>query len=223
MGVDQGRAPSQPAITNCITGRPVAVHQVGAVALDDEQIGEARYELGDTSTRGVDLDGDRDRVSVVLDEKNHGELEITCGIEGLPELTLGRGSLTRTYQDDLILLEAFDPGLQLGDERYPVSHLCRADGLQELRARGGRHRHEVEVRIRKVGRHLPAGAVRVGGGPDRAEKVVQGGLPQGQRQRSISVVRVEPVVPAPQVGGHRHLRRLVPGCRDLKEGLVLAF
>ena len=74
-----------------------------------------------------------------------------------------------------------------------------------------------------MGGHLPASAVRIVAGPDCAEQVVQGDLPDRQRKRSISVIHVKPIVPAPQVGGHRHLHRFVPSTGDLEEALVLTF
>ena len=81
----------------------------------------------------------------------------------------------------------------------------------------------MKSRVREVGGHLPASTVRIGAGPDRPEQMVQGRLPDRERQRSISVVPVEPIVSALQVSGHRHLHRFVPGTGDLKEGLVLTI
>ena len=182
MTVYEGRPPPESTVTNCPACRLVAVQHVGTVTLDDEEIGESGYELGDARPRSVDFHRHRDRVAVVLDEVDHWKLEIAGRIEGLPELTLRGCAFSRTHEDDLVLLEGIDHAPKLGDQRNPVPRLRGADRLKELRAGGRRQGHDVEFRIGEMGRHLSAGAVRIGLGADRAEKVVQGSLPEREHQ-----------------------------------------
>ena len=74
-----------------------------------------------------------------------------------------------------------------------------------------------------MGRHLSAGAVRIVVGPYRSEEMVERDLADRERQGTVAIVEVKPIVAALEVGSHRNLDGLVSGPRDLEEDLVLAL
>jgi hypothetical protein len=51
----------------------VARSEVAAIHFLDEESRERRHQLRDRAARGVDLDRNRDRVAVVLDEVDDGQ------------------------------------------------------------------------------------------------------------------------------------------------------
>src|SRR5712671_750340 len=106
----------------------VARQQVAAIHFLDEEVGERAHELGDATTGGVDLDRNRDRVPVILDQINDGQLEVRRRIKGFPELSLAGGAITGRDQHYLVLLKAVGDVEQLGAER---SLRC-TDALKEL-------------------------------------------------------------------------------------------
>jgi hypothetical protein len=199
--------------------RIVALEHVAAVDLLDEEARKARDELGDAPAGGVHLDRDGDRVAVVLDEVDDGQFQVAGGVQRLPELALAGGAVAGGAEHHLVLLEPVSQPEQLGPQRA----LRGADGLEELRARGGGGGDDVELLLPPVGRHLPAAGARVDRGAHGLVEHLVRRHAEHEAERAVPVIEVEPVVGGPErhAGGGEH--RFVTRPRDLEEDLVLAL
>jgi hypothetical protein len=210
LRVDEGGPAAVAAILDRLAHHREAGQRIAAVDLAHEKVRERADELGDAAARRLHLDGDRDRVTVVLDEIDDGDLAIARGVEALPELAFGRGSVARRAVDDLA---RFLGQLHAG--------LGAAHRLKELRAGGGRLGHDVQAPVTPVRRHLAAARVGVVLGPHRGEEHLLCRHAQLQHERAVAVVRVEPI----GGGAHGHAGGdedgFVPRAADLEIDLVL--
>ena len=136
VGVQQRRSPAFPAPRHGLARGPVAFEQVGPVTLDDLQIREAGEQPRYVAAGGLHLDRDRDRVLVVLDQEQDGQLEVAGRVERLPELALRGGSVARGAEHDLVVREGPDVVPQFGCAACPESGFSASHGVQELRPRG---------------------------------------------------------------------------------------
>ncbi len=137
MCVDQHRSLSLAGIGNGFPHHVPAFHDVGPVALQDQQVGEPRDQLGDASAGGVDLHRDGDRVLVVLHDVDDRRLEVAGAVQAFPELALGGRAVPGGDEDHLVV-----PGLRGADQLFVAelehaqSGLGGPDRLQKLRSRG---------------------------------------------------------------------------------------
>ena len=208
-----------------VLGRPehhvVGSHGIAAVHLLDQQAGEVADEPRDGPARRLNLDRHRDRVAVVLNEEEDGELQIAGGVERLPELSLTGRAVARRNVHELVALDGLvgDAGVAIVAE----PRFCAAHGLKELRPRGARLAHDVERTMAPVRWHLPAARVGILGGADRREEHLRRGHAETETERAIAIVGIEPVVGGAEGFARSHQDSFVPGARDLEEDLVLAL
>ena len=196
---------------------------VAAVHLAHQQVGEGAHQLRDAAAGGLDLDRHRDRVAVVLDEVEDGQLQVGGGVEALPELALGRRAVPGGAVDDLVARERGGRGPGHVARRQVQAGLRAADRLEELGAGGRGLRDHVEPRVAPVRGHLPAAGARVVLRPDRAQHHLVGRHAELEHQGPVAVVGVEPVVAGLEDQARRDEHRLVAGAADLEEDPVLAL
>src|ERR1043166_1912886 len=142
--MDECRALSLAAVLDRAIERRIRLDRVRAVALLDKQIRETGDKLRYIAAGSADLDGDADRVAVVLDAKDDGQLEVAGGVECLPPLALARGAVANGHVDDLVAFETNDLVLQLPDERSSITCLGRTDRMQRLRSGARRLRRHIQ-------------------------------------------------------------------------------
>ena len=70
------------------------------------KIWKSRNQPRDASARGLHFDRDRNRVAVVLDTKDNGQLGQRGGVHRLPELALTGGAVSQRNVGDFIALES---------------------------------------------------------------------------------------------------------------------
>src|SRR5436190_3609836 len=114
--VHERRALSLARVFDGLSHHIMAGDQVATVDLLHEQIGESAHELRDRSAGGVHFDRNRDRVAVVLDEINDGELQVARRVEALPKLPFARLPFAGRAQHDLVFLKALRYSEQLRAE-----------------------------------------------------------------------------------------------------------
>src|SRR5205823_4680393 len=86
--------------------RGVTLEKIATVGFFEVQSRKRRDELRNASARRVDLDGNRDRVAVVLDEVDDRQLEVARRVERFPKLALARGAVAGRAKHDFVLLIA---------------------------------------------------------------------------------------------------------------------
>ena len=101
--VNERRPLALAGIVHRLLHRLVAGDEVAAVDLLYEEVRKRRDELGDAAAGGVDLDRYRDRVAVVLDQIDDGQLEVARVVQRLPELAFARGAVAGRAEDDFIV------------------------------------------------------------------------------------------------------------------------
>ena len=220
VGVNERRTLPRAAVLRRVAQRVVGLEEVAPVDLGEEEVRKAAQELRDRAARRVDLDGDRDRVAVVLDQEEDGELQVAGRGEGFPELALGGLPLPARDDDDLVGVEAALLRRARGSGPC-ASPLRRADGVEELGPGAGGLGDQVQPLGAPVRGHLPSRGGRVVLRADGLEEHLVGGHPELQAEGPVAVVELEPVVAGPgdHPGGRRD--RLVAGAVDLEVDLVL--
>ena len=188
VSVNQRRSLPLPAVADRFLAGSVALDDVRAIALLDEEVGEARHELGYAPSGGLDLHRNRDGIPDVLHQEDHRELQIAGGVQCLPELSFGCGAVSGGANHHLVLFEPLDPLPKLGQKPHTVSGLGASHGVEELGARRRRHGGDVQGDAREVGGHLAPAGGRVVLGAHSHEEVNEGGLPHGQRDCPVPVL-----------------------------------
>ena len=185
--------------------------------------GEGRDELRDVAAGGLHFDRHRDRVAVVLDDVDDGQVAEAGGVERLPELAFARRAVADRDVGDLVAVEPrlapFDGGDPLVEERG----LRAADGLEALRAGRARLRHDVQLLVSPVRRHLPAARRGVVLRADRRQQHLVGRHADRQAERAIAIVGIEPVVCRLELHAGGDEDRLVAGAADLEEDQALVL
>ena len=221
--VDERGALALAGVRERVPERVVRREVVAAVHLDDEEARVRAHEARDRAAGRVHLDGHRDRVAVVLDDEDDGQLEGRGGVQRLPELALGRRALADRHDDDLVgrrrgRLLADRGGVGAQEE---AARLGGADARQALRAGRRRRREDVQARRAPVRRHLPPGGRGVRRGADGLEEHLARRHAEAEAERPVAVVREEPVHALLHVLRDRRLERLVARPGDLEEDAVL--
>ena len=119
-----------PRVFHRVVHRIVAGKEVTSVDFFDVQIWEGANELRDIAAGCLHLDGDRDRVAVVLDQVDRRQLQIRRGVQRLPELAFTGLSFTGRYQNHFVALKTLGDVQELGAKR----RLRASDPLKELRS-----------------------------------------------------------------------------------------
>jgi hypothetical protein len=211
VGVHQGRAAVlRPDPGDRPRQRVVRGDRIAAVHFLDPQAGEVAHQTRDVPAGSLRLDRHRDGVLVVGDQEQHRRFAQGGGVDRLPELPLAGRAVA-----------AGDVGDGVGGRVGHPPRLGAADRLQELAAGRARLRHDVELRVAPVARHLPPARGRVGGGADPLQEHLARRHPELQAEGAVAVIGVEPVLARPQqqAGGGQH--RLVAGAADLEVDPVL--
>jgi hypothetical protein len=92
-GVDERRPLPLARVDDGFAHRAIAREVVGAIASQDAQARKAFDQARDVAARRLHVDGHRDRVAVVLDEKQHRQLPRARRVERFPELALARAAV----------------------------------------------------------------------------------------------------------------------------------
>ncbi len=98
-----------------------------------------------------------------------------------------------------------------------------SDGLQNLSARGRRLRDDIEPLEGPVRGHLAAAGIRIVGCAHGAEQHFKRSCAQGETERAVAIVGIEPVVGGLQRQGGSDSQSFVAGARDLEEDFLLAL
>src|SRR5512141_1418266 len=106
VGMNERRSLSGSRIVDGARHRVVAGEEIAAVNFLDVEIREGANQLRYRSTGSAYLDGNRDRVAVILDEIDDRQLQVGGSIERLPELTFARRSFSSRYEDDLVVVKS---------------------------------------------------------------------------------------------------------------------
>ena len=223
LGVHERRALARARVVDGRGHRLVAGEEVGAVDALDEEAGERGDELRDVAAGRLHFDRDGNRVAVVLDQVDDRELERARGVERLPELPFAGGAFADRDVGDLVGLVERLASFDRGDPLVHAARFRRADGVQALRARRARLRHDVERRVAPVRRHLPAAGVRIVLAADRAEEHLERRHAEHQAQRAVAVVGMKPVVAGLQDHARRREDAFVSGAADLEEDQALVL
>ncbi len=202
MGMDKRGTVARSAVL----GRPlegrIGDSGVGTVKLFEMEIGETGDKARNVATGGLHFHGHGNRVFVVLHAKNHRQPPVGSRVQRLPEFAFAGGAVPERDISDFIALEldilelaviaiGFLRGLRMLGEITPgfgASH-----GLQNLGARGGRLGDDVEPLVGPVRRHLTAAGTGIVGRSHGAEQHFIRSCAQGETQRAVAVVRIEPV------------------------------
>jgi len=123
--------------------------RIAAIDFLDQQIREVRTSF-DTDRRGLHLDGYRDRILVVFDQKQHRQLQIAGAVSALPTFAFTRRAVARGAVDDFVAMDRCPSG-RCGHNGARLRHTRR---LQELRSGGARLADDVQLLVTPVGRHL---------------------------------------------------------------------
>ena len=206
-----------------VAQRAQARQKVGAVDRINVEAGERSHEPRDIAAGRLNLDRNRDGVTVIFDEEQDRQLLDARRAQRLPELAFARGAFAERHVGDLVGVVA---RVAIRNLRYAtVDHgrFGRADRLQHLRARRARFRDDVEPFMAPVRRHLTAAGIRIVLGADGREQHLEGRHPELQAERSIAIVRIEPVVGRlqRQTGGDEH--RFMACAADLEKDLALVL
>ncbi len=219
--VQQRRSSPLPAPAHRLLRGSVALQQIRSVTLHDLQAGKAREQARDAAAGRLHLDGDRNRVFVVLDDEQDGQVKVARRVQGLPELAFRGGSVAGGADDDLVVGERGDVLAELRGRTRPQAGFGGAHRLEELGAGRRRGRDDVEPGVAEVRGHLAAAARGIGLGAHSLKELLHGRHPQREGQRAIPIVEVEPVRPRAHQIGQRDLYGLVTGSGDQEEDLAL--
>ena len=218
--MNQCRSLSRASIRDRFAHGAIALHEVCPVDADDFEVRERFDQAGDIPACRVIFSGARNRVPVVFDHAHDGQLFGADRIHELPELALAGRSISNRHVRDFVV---FDNGRRRSKQRQLLRSLGAAGTLKALHAGSARAVHDVQGRLAPVRRHHPAAGRRIVGGADGREQHLVGGEAQHERQRTIAIVRKEPVV----AGFQRHSRgdehRFMPGAADLEKDPALVL
>ncbi len=217
----EGRALARADVRRRLAHRAEAREEVGAVDRIDVHARKAAHEAGDVAARRLHFDRHGDRVAVVFDEEQDGQLLRAGRAHRFPEFAFARRAVAERDVHELVGLES---RLAVGDAGNAAEDDARfrgADRLQQLRARRTRLRHDVEGFVAPVRRHLAAGGCRIVFRAHSGQQHLERRDAELQAQCAIAVVGIEPVVRRPerQRGGDEH--RLMAGAADLEKDLAL--
>src|SRR5579864_9288459 len=210
--------------------RRVAHHRIGAIDFLKMEIRETGNQAGDVAPGRLYFYRNRNRVLVVLDHEDNGQLPVGSGVERLPEFPFAGGAIAERDVGDLVAPEAdilklaVIPARLLGGIGMIAqidSGFRASDRLQNLGARWRRLSNDVESPVSPVRRHLPATGTGIIGRAHGLEQHLVGSSPQGKHQRPVTVIRIEPVVRWPEAEGGSDADRFMPSPGNLKENLLL--
>ena len=221
--MDERRALARARVVHGRGHRPVAGEEVGAVDALDEETGERGDQLRNVATRRLHFDRDGNGVAIVLDQIDDRELERTGGVERLPELPFAGGAFAdRDVGHFVGLVERF-ASFDRGDPLVEPTRFRRADGVEALHPGRARFRHDVQLGVAPVRRHLPTAGVRIVFAADGSKEHLERRHAEHQAQRAVAVVGMKPVVAGLQDHARRREDTFVSGAADLKKDQALVL
>ena len=158
------------------------------------------------------FDGDGNRITVVLDQKQNRQIFQAGGVERFPELAFAGCAFAGSDQRDCI-------GLRV----EKAAGLRATYGLQKLSAGGRRTSNDILVFVAPVGRHLPSAGSGVGSSADSAQKHFFRSDAQSETERPVAIVQIEPVMPRLEQQSRRGSDSFMSSAADLEEDFILAL
>ena len=204
--VNEPRPAAGAAVSDGAGEGGVAGAQFRAVYLFKMKIGKSAHQARDVAPRHLGFDRHRDRVFVVLHQKDQRQPPVGSGIQGFPELAFAAGTLAEgnigeliLVGDDVVELAIVADGFlgRRGMRRHVARDLGAADRLQNLRAGRRRSGYDIQPRIAPVRGHLPPTRTGVIGRPHALQQHLIGRRTQSQAERPVAVVGIKPVVAGP--------------------------
>ena len=223
LRVHERRALARARVGNGVGHGAIAGKEVRAVDALDEESWKGRDEPRDIATRRLHFDGNRDRVAVVFDDIHDRQLAEARRVERLPELAFARRPVADRDVGHFVPMKARVPILDRRDALVEQRRFSAADGLEALRPRRARLRHDVQLFVAPMGRHLTPARGRVVLRADRGEEHLERRHADGQAKGPVAIVGIEPVVRRFELHAGGDEDRLVPGAADLKEDQALVL
>src|ERR1700758_2300751 len=100
------RSLSRAAVLHRTLHRRVAHHRIGAVDFLEMEIRETGNQAGDVAPGGLYFYWNRNRVLVVLDHEDDGQLPVGSGVERLPEFPFAGSAIAEGDIGDLVASKA---------------------------------------------------------------------------------------------------------------------
>ena len=185
----------EAARSNLIFGLHVHVEDIGPVR-DEPGDPVARRAVGDVGHAHLFRHRRRDREEVVLDDEHHRQPVDRREIDRLVEVARARRAVPPVREDDPVLLADLDRERDTGR-------------LGELRRDADRAGHDVRGHVAELVHDLSPAGVRIRRLREHPEELVRHGLPEDDRDADVAVVRMDPVMAAPDHPGRPDLGRLV--------------
>ncbi len=189
--VDETRPGAGAHVRDRVRSLAPHLEVVAAVHLHDPESADAAHHLRDRRRMLVGR-SHGDRVAVVGDDEQHGEVQPGRGVERFPELAFRRRAFAERYVRQLVALCG-----AAGQVRPPadVARRLRAADRGQALARGHRRlADDVQPCRSPVTGHLAPARCGVGRRADRLQQHLERGDTEGQGERAVAVVREEPVV-----------------------------
>src|SRR6266496_5541565 len=114
---------------NCSTHHLERSKQVSSITLCDVEIGKILHQARKITTGSLHLHGHADRITVVLQQKQHRQFEIAGSIKRFPEFSFATSAIAERNVHHLILVKVADAMFELFNELEPVTSFGTANCL----------------------------------------------------------------------------------------------
>ncbi len=139
MRVHKCRTMSLAAILRRARERRIACDRVRAIDFFKMKMRKAGNQPRNAAARGLHLDRDGDRVSVVLHAENHRQLAQSHGVQRFPEFPFAGSSIAQRNVSDLVALELYILELPVIRAGWPILRvLCEGWDCTGISAAFGR-------------------------------------------------------------------------------------
>src|SRR5277367_7200084 len=232
MAMHKRRTVAGAAVSDRLFKNAIACNRIGAVNFGKVEVREVGNELRDIAAGSIYLDRRGNGILVVLDHEEHRKLLVRRRIQRLPELALAGRAFAKRGVDNFIAVEGhiFESAIiaivllrRFRMAREIAPGLGAANGMQHLRGSRRRLRHDVQLRIAPVRRHLPPATRWIGSRADGLQQQFFDGAAEGQAKSAVAIVREEPVIAGLERQARRNQQSLVSGPGNLEKDLLLPF
>src|SRR4029079_465529 len=106
------------AITTILNGFPhhfERLNWISAVTSLNVKRRKTLNQPGNIATGGLYFNGHTDRVSIILNQKNNRQFQITCCIQRFPKLTFTAGAVAKRYVSHFIIMKTLKAFFKLLD------------------------------------------------------------------------------------------------------------